>query len=66
MHRTVPSKLLMVGDGPDKRTAELLAQKLGIKEDVIFLGNSSEVAEFYVILMCFYCLLKRRVLVWQL
>ena len=49
VHRTVPSKLLMVGDGPDKRAAELLAKKLGIKEDVIFLGNSSEVAE----LLCY-------------
>ena len=49
VHRTVPSKLLMVGDGPDKRAAELLAKELGIKEDVIFLGNSSEVAE----LLCY-------------
>ena len=49
VHRTVPSKLLMVGDGPDKRAAELLAKKLGIKEDVIFLGNSSEVDE----LLCY-------------
>ena len=49
VHRTVPSKLLMVGDGPDKRSAELLAKELGINEDVIFLGNSSEVAE----LLCY-------------
>jgi len=45
VHRTVPSKLLMVGDGPERRNAELLAKKLGIKDDVLFLGNSSEVAE---------------------
>lgn len=49
VHKKVPSKLLMVGDGPDKREAELLAKKLGIKEDVIFLGNSSEVTE----LLCY-------------
>ena len=49
VHEKVPSKLLMVGDGPDKRGAELLAKKLGIKEDVIFLGNSSEVTE----LLCY-------------
>jgi N-acetyl-alpha-D-glucosaminyl L-malate synthase BshA len=49
VHRTVPSKLLMVGDGPDKRAAELLAKKLGIKEDVLFLGNSSEITE----LLCY-------------
>ncbi|MFN0729426.1 N-acetyl-alpha-D-glucosaminyl L-malate synthase BshA [Polaribacter gochangensis] len=45
VHRTVPSKLLMVGDGPERRAAELLVKRLGIKKDVLFLGNSSEVAE---------------------
>lgn len=45
VHRTVPSKLLMVGDGPERRNAEVLAKKLGIKDDILFLGNSSEVAE---------------------
>ncbi|WP_347174982.1 N-acetyl-alpha-D-glucosaminyl L-malate synthase BshA [Polaribacter uvawellassae] len=45
VHRTVPSKLLMVGDGPERRSAELLVKRLGIKKDVLFLGNSSEVAE---------------------
>ena len=34
----------MVGDGPDKRKAEILAKKLGIADKVIFLGNSNEVA----------------------
>lgn len=45
VHRTTPSKLLMVGDGPERRNAELLVKRLGIKEDVLFLGNSSELAE---------------------
>ena len=44
IQRTIPSKLLMVGDGPDKRKAEILAKKLGIADKVIFLGNSNEVA----------------------
>jgi N-acetyl-alpha-D-glucosaminyl L-malate synthase BshA len=38
----IPSKLLMVGDGPDRIKAERLAKKLGIKDKVIFLGNSIE------------------------
>jgi N-acetyl-alpha-D-glucosaminyl L-malate synthase BshA len=38
----VPSKLLMVGDGPDRVKAERLVKKLGIKDKVIFLGNSIE------------------------
>ena len=45
VHRTTPSKLLMVGDGPERRNAELLAKRLGVKDDVLFLGNSSELAE---------------------
>ncbi len=49
VQRSVPSKLLMVGDGPDKRAAELLVSELGIENKVIFLGNSSEVAE----LLCY-------------
>ena len=44
VQRTVPSKLLMVGDGPEKRKAEVLAKELGIADKVIFLGNSTEVA----------------------
>ena len=38
----VPSKLLMVGDGPDRIKAERLAKKLEIEDKVIFLGNSIE------------------------
>ncbi len=36
-------KLMMVGDGPEKEKAELLCEKLGISNKVIFFGNSSEV-----------------------
>ncbi|CAA0184776.1 N-acetyl-alpha-D-glucosaminyl L-malate synthase, family GT4 [Tenacibaculum maritimum] len=41
----IPSKLLMVGDGPERLKAENLAKKLGIEEKVLFLGNSNEVAK---------------------
>lgn len=37
------SKLLMVGDGPERDQAEKLAAKLGLTDKIIFLGNSSEV-----------------------
>ena len=36
-------KLMMVGDGPEKEAAELLCEKLGISNKVIFFGNSNEV-----------------------
>lgn len=36
-------KLMMVGDGPEKEEAEILCEKLGISNRVIFFGNSNEV-----------------------
>lgn len=33
------ARLLMVGDGPDKEPARMLAYELGVAEDVIFLGK---------------------------
>ena len=42
VQKEIPSKLLMVGDGPDKRKIELLVNKLGINDSVLFLGNSTE------------------------
>ena len=45
VQREIPAKLLMVGNGPERRCSELLAKELGISDKVIFLGNSTEVAE---------------------
>jgi L-malate glycosyltransferase len=45
----IPSKLLMVGDGPDREKAKDLAKKLGIKNKIIFLGKSDEVRK----ILCF-------------
>ena len=45
VQKEIPAKLLMVGEGPEKRNAELLVKKLGISESVIFLGNSHEIAK---------------------
>ncbi len=39
----MPAKLIMVGEGPEKENAELLCDRLGISEKVIFLGNSHEI-----------------------
>ena len=39
----LPSKLVMVGEGPEKENAEFLCEQLGISEKVIFLGNSNEI-----------------------
>jgi N-acetyl-alpha-D-glucosaminyl L-malate synthase BshA len=39
----IPSKLMMVGDGPEREKAEQLSKELGIQDKVIFFGNSNEI-----------------------
>lgn len=41
--KTIPSKLMMVGEGPEKEMAEKLCEDLGILDKVIFFGNSNEI-----------------------
>ena len=43
IQKQIPAKLLMVGEGPEKQHAEMLCEKLGITDKVIFLGNSNEI-----------------------
>jgi len=45
VHKQIPSKLLMIGEGPERIKAQKLVNSLGITKDVIFLGNSNEVAK---------------------
>jgi len=45
----VPAKLLMVGEGPERKGAEALVKELGIEEKVRFLGNSNEIDK----ILCF-------------
>jgi N-acetyl-alpha-D-glucosaminyl L-malate synthase BshA len=45
VQKEIPSKLLMIGEGPDRAKAERLAKKLGILESVFFLGNSTEITK---------------------
>lgn len=49
IHKQVPSKLLMVGDGPDRPDAEEYCRKLQICEDVRFLGKQQEMEEILAI-----------------
>ena len=43
VQKEVPAKLLMIGEGPERKKAEQLTKKLGIKDKVFFLGNSTEI-----------------------
>ncbi|MHA7057190.1 N-acetyl-alpha-D-glucosaminyl L-malate synthase BshA [Aquimarina sp. M1] len=49
IQKEVPAKLLMVGDGPEREHAEKKCKELGIKDSVIFLGNSNEIDK----ILCF-------------
>lgn len=46
VQKLVPSKLLMIGDGPDRVRAERLCRKLKISEKVKFMGKLKSVEEF--------------------
>lgn len=41
----IPSKLLMVGDGPERRNAEELARQLEVSQNVRFLGKQDAIEE---------------------
>jgi L-malate glycosyltransferase len=49
IQESLPAKLMMVGEGPEKEPAEELCLKLGIEDKVIFFGNSDEVHK----ILCF-------------
>ncbi|HNL39272.1 MAG TPA: N-acetyl-alpha-D-glucosaminyl L-malate synthase BshA, partial [Saprospiraceae bacterium] len=49
VHDALPSRLLMVGDGPERSNAERLCRDLGISADVRFLGKQDAIEELLAI-----------------
>jgi N-acetyl-alpha-D-glucosaminyl L-malate synthase BshA len=45
IHKEIPAKLLMIGDGPERATAEQMARDFHIGDDVRFLGKLEAVEE---------------------
>lgn len=45
IHKEIPAKLLMIGDGPERAKAETQAKELGIEADVRFLGKLEAIEE---------------------
>jgi N-acetyl-alpha-D-glucosaminyl L-malate synthase BshA len=45
VHKVIPSRLLLIGDGPDRSVAEWLAVQKGIHSDVLFLGKQDQIQE---------------------
>jgi N-acetyl-alpha-D-glucosaminyl L-malate synthase BshA len=49
INREIPSKLLMVGDGPDRPVAEDLAKQLNVHDDVRFVGKQDQIEEIMLV-----------------
>jgi N-acetyl-alpha-D-glucosaminyl L-malate synthase BshA len=45
VQQKVPAHLILVGDGPDRSSCELLVRELGIQERVRFLGKQTELVQ---------------------
>jgi N-acetyl-alpha-D-glucosaminyl L-malate synthase BshA len=43
--KALPARLMLIGDGPDRSTAEYLARKLGVADRIHFLGKQDNVNE---------------------
>ncbi len=43
IHKKVPSKLYLIGDGPDRSQCELLARDMGLHEHIKFLGKQTDI-----------------------
>ena len=43
INNKIPSKLMMIGEGPERKKAEQLCQELNINDKVVFFGNTNEV-----------------------
>jgi N-acetyl-alpha-D-glucosaminyl L-malate synthase BshA len=45
VNQKIPSKLLLVGDGPERTSIEMLCRELGVQNDVRFLGKLDVIEE---------------------
>lgn len=52
--KKVPSKLLMIGDGPDREKAELLCRNLGVCDDIRYLGKQEMIEEILSVCDLFF------------
>lgn len=49
VHKHLPSKLLFVGDGPERQMAEELSRSLGVCDDVRFVGKQEQMEDILAI-----------------
>lgn len=49
VHDEIPSKLLLIGDGPERSRCEELSRKLGLSQDIRFLGKQDAIEELLAV-----------------
>jgi L-malate glycosyltransferase len=49
VNKTLPSKLLFVGDGPERSTAEDLAREIGVFDEIRFVGKQEQMEDILAI-----------------
>lgn len=49
VNKQIPSKLLFVGDGPERATAEDLSRQLGICDEILFVGKQEQMEDILAI-----------------
>ncbi len=49
VNKEIPSKLLFVGDGPERSTAEELARKLNVADEIRFVGKQEQMEDILAI-----------------
>ena len=45
VNQAVPSKLLLIGDGPERTNIEMLAREMGVFDKITFLGKQEQIEE---------------------
>ena len=49
VHDKVPSKLLLIGDGPERKSLEDLCRKVGVCKETLFLGKQDAIEELLAV-----------------
>lgn len=49
VHKQLPARLLMIGDGPERPVMEDLCKELGVQDDVKFLGKQDQMEEILLV-----------------
>ncbi len=49
VHKQMPARLLMIGDGPERPVMEDLCKELGVQDDVKFLGKQEQMEEILLV-----------------